>query len=252
MRKHEQELISALAEGTLDDASEAHALIESSEKLRAEYEAQKAAFDALRGAGTAKMTDQERATLRRDLWTELRTEPIGTPARTGRWYLRRPALVAAALVFVVGSAAVLNQQAAQQTADGVFSDVSSNLATGLESSEREALGDAAAGAADQITEDDMAEAPTTPTDTGLLDEMAHAIREGQPLTAYRSSLEAADPGEQSACLTAAGLTDHVVLGEIDTQEGLMLLVASPQEELEATTPISFVDPESCEVVYTAS
>src|ERR687892_348665 len=100
MRDQDLELIAALVEGRLDDETEARALIASSAEAREEYEAQKRAYESLAAMGTAHLTETERATLHRDLWTELRGGD--TPERTKTpWYVRWSP-VAAGLFVVVG------------------------------------------------------------------------------------------------------------------------------------------------------
>ncbi len=107
MRDHELELIAALAEGRLEDESEARALIASSAEHLAEYEAQKLAFETLRSTPPAAMTDIERAALHRDVWTELRS-PVPVGASGNPWYYRWMP-VAAGMFVVVGLVAVINQ-----------------------------------------------------------------------------------------------------------------------------------------------
>lgn len=106
MRDHDLELIAALVEGRLDDEAEARALIASSAEHAEEYEAQKLAYDALSSLGTASMSETESAALRRDLWTSLRATPAAKSANP--WWYRWTA-VAAGLLVVGGSVAVLNQ-----------------------------------------------------------------------------------------------------------------------------------------------
>ncbi|MEE8375042.1 MAG: hypothetical protein V3S26_01805, partial [Acidimicrobiia bacterium] len=106
MRKHEIELITALAEGTLDDETQARALIESSNKARVEYEAQKTTLAALADVQPAVMSDIEKATLHRDIWTALKAQPVAVK-KTAPWYYRW-SYAAAGLFLVVGLFAVLN------------------------------------------------------------------------------------------------------------------------------------------------
>jgi len=104
MNRRELELLAALAEGRLEDEREALSLVESSPEHLAEYEAQKAAVQALRSAPAAELTEHERAALRRDVWAALRAAPAPAASRARRW-----APAAAVVVAVVGSAVVLNQ-----------------------------------------------------------------------------------------------------------------------------------------------
>ena len=107
MGKNEIELIAALAEGRLEDESEARALIASSEKYRVEYEAQKTALDALGEVATTRMTDVEKAALHRDVWTALSAEPV-QGKKAAPWYFRW-SYAAGALFLLVGLVAVLSQ-----------------------------------------------------------------------------------------------------------------------------------------------
>jgi hypothetical protein len=87
MRERDLDLIVALVEGRLEDEEEARALIESSSKHRLEYEAQKTAYQALSSAGTASLSETERAGIRRDVWSDLRSRPTPVvPANP--WYYR--------------------------------------------------------------------------------------------------------------------------------------------------------------------
>jgi len=104
MNRRELELLAALAEGRLEDEREALSLVESSPEHLAEYEAQKAAVQALRSTPAAELTEHERAALRRDVWAALRPTPAPAAPRARRW-----APAAAVVVAVVGSAVVLNQ-----------------------------------------------------------------------------------------------------------------------------------------------
>jgi|GEM_PF-1279122 len=104
MNRRELELLAALAEGRLEDEREALSLVKSSPEHLAEYEAQKAAVQALRSAPAAELTEHERAALRRDVWAALAAGAAPAAPRARRW-----APAAAAVVVVVGSAVVLNQ-----------------------------------------------------------------------------------------------------------------------------------------------
>jgi len=96
--------MAALAEGRLEDESEARSLIESSPDHLAEHEAQKAAIEALRSAPAAALTEHERAALRRDVWAGLNAGSAPAAPRRRRW-----APAAVVVVLVIGSAVVLNR-----------------------------------------------------------------------------------------------------------------------------------------------
>lgn len=106
MSRREIELVTALAEGVLEDESEARALIERSARLRSIYEEQKLAVEALQSLPQASLTESEKSDLRRDVWTALRApETTPTPARL------RPAVLGYVAVFAlvsVGLVVVLN------------------------------------------------------------------------------------------------------------------------------------------------
>jgi len=114
MSRREIELITALAEGSLEDETEARALLERSSRLRTIYEEQKTAFDALSSLPAAALSESESAALRRDVWTALTTtsiEPVKNPR--GRWAWGYAAVFVFALV---GLAAVLNGMTAEDGA----------------------------------------------------------------------------------------------------------------------------------------
>lgn len=126
MRDQELELIAALVEGRLEDETEARALITSSIEAREEYETQKLAHDALQAMGTARLGEDERAALHRDVWTDLRAG-APTPKTRRPWYYRWVP-VAAALFLVVGLAAVLSG-GGEETAR-LLGEISSDLGAG--------------------------------------------------------------------------------------------------------------------------
>lgn len=103
MRDEELDLIAALAAGDLDPAAaaEAEALVARGGQAREEYEAQLLANAALADAGAARMTDLERARLRRAVTAEIiAPAAAGDMPRSLRWL--RPLAIAAATVVVVG------------------------------------------------------------------------------------------------------------------------------------------------------
>jgi hypothetical protein len=246
MREHETELIAALVEGRLEDESEARALIESSEEARAEYQAQRIALEALSGVGPAEMTEHERAALRRDVWTALRIgEGSGTPARMP-WYLRW-SYVAAALFVVVGLVAVLSQAGGDDSGDDAVQLAADTATTTLADSgaTRAQDGDEAFEESDEQSEamtdgaDALEAAPAI--DTNQMSEYATQLRSGE--------LDLPEETEgQDECLESAGLTDHRVVAEIE-METRYLVVLPADESPGAETPITFVDADTCEVVF---
>lgn len=253
MNKHEVELISALAEGALEDETEARLLIASSPELRAEYETQKTAIAALRQVPTASLTEHERSELRRGVWTQLRAQPaegrVSTP-----WYYRW-STAAAGLVLVVGLVAVLNQSdspvAESLAADGVSAELSAETGVVTTSLAGE---EAADGAAAPLARESAAadvDSGISEEVTGFLAEVAARTRLGSAESLTYSATQA--PAKQSLelCVAAAGLEDHEVIGQLEFSPETTYIVTAPSEvDLESDTPISFVDAETCELIYT--
>ena len=247
MHEHPLDLIAALADGSLGDEAEARALVESCQICRAEYVAQTEVIEWLATVHTVEMTDLEKATLHRDLWTELRNEPAKRSAMP--WW-QRLSYVAAGLLVAVGLVGVLNS--------GV-------LGGGAESDETpiaEAFGEAteeapfvAQGSDDGESQPEMttattaaAEATTTAaadaggeTLTVPFEELADEARAKQSDRATEGV--DADFGE---CLTRVGLTDHVVVEEIDLDRTYLLVM---RRDPEAEPVVTFVVVPACEVVY---
>lgn len=263
MREHELELIAALVEGRLEDESEARALIDSSPELREEYEAQKLAYETLQGAGTASLRETERAALHRDIWTELRSGAAQPVSKTP-WYYRW-APVAAGLLVVVGLVSVLGQ-GGDDAGEETFTLAADSAATTTTVADSGAAGGDAApsdGEQAETTSDDDAESDET-ADADTLSEEAHNVyrREADLLRqgVYGERLQSYDSADTTleACVEESGLDGHRILATLsapmegtDTPEDeRRLAVASPEGAQLETAPISFVDLEACEVVYT--
>jgi hypothetical protein len=264
MRKHEIELIVALAEGSLEDETEARALIESSQKARSEYEAQKTALDALASVPSAELADIEKAALHRDIWTALSARP-GVAQKTTPWYYRW-SYAAAGLFVVVGLIAVLNT--------GAFSSEDASLerlGSAQESGSESTLASGGTVQADEGT-DKGAEAPSLADDAGdgaadvadpvveFFRENASRVRSGQ----FNAALAVPENDQEtiadqySACISRAGLDDYETLGEITFAEaesyGLNpetpYLVAVPTAApLDENTPVAFVELPTCAQIY---
>jgi hypothetical protein len=261
MRKHEIELITALAEGTLDDETQARALIESSNKARVEYEAQKTTLAALADVQPAVMSDIEKATLHRDIWTALKAQPVAVK-KTAPWYYRW-SYAAAGLFLVVGLFAVLNT-------DGFSGDdaATEELATSRDVGEA-ADTTIAAGGADQGAEaPSIAENGATADDAvsedpivGFFTREASKVRAGQFATAAGSEADEQQSvfDEQAECLLQAALEGYEAVGQVSFAEaenfGLdpdtAYLVAVPTaEQLGEDTPVAFVEADTCALVHT--
>lgn len=265
MRDHDLELIAALVEGRLEDETEARALIASSAEAREEYEAQRLAYESLRALGAAHLTEAERATLHRDVWTELRTEGA-TKGAKAPWYYRWAA-VAAGLFVVVGLLAVLSGQEAGDTFDEIAGQLSGD-----------GEGDAAAtttaaGAADMDSGRDDAEAESAPTETteapsegttaadasddenaAFYEAEAARVRRGA-FTTYLRTFEESEGAEVDVCLEEAGLIDYLPVATVkdpdpETSDGEeSLVVAAPEQTALAEAPLAFVDLDPCHLIH---
>lgn len=260
MRDHELELIAALAEGRLDDEAEARALLESAPEYREEYEAQKLALEALSRAGTAAMSEVERASLHRDLWTELRDEPAAVSRSRNPWSLRLGA-VAAGLFVMVGLVAVLSQGGADQgeSFDELAADVADSPATTAAAADDDARGAGDEADEPQTLEDssgagDGSAAPADASAAAYYSEVADGVRAGE----FTESLESYDARSSQAadeCLDRAGLEGHQAVGtltppaEMNDGGDLQLVVAVPEGTELADSPVAFVDLESCQLIY---
>lgn len=246
MRSHEIDLITALAEGSLPDESEARALIESSPEARAAYEDQLLAIESLAVLAGADLTGAESAELRRDIWTGLRSP---SSSQRSPWW-SRVAVAGGALVVAFGLFAVLTNQL----------------------SEREAA--SLEGGGEVSTLDDGATAPTdgaagvTTTAGATAEERADLqffTMASEEIRDQSINGETFDPEEQgqkldelSACVERAGLTDQRIIGEVDEPEAAagdeatrsFIAVVPADMDLDEDTPVTFVDPVECVVVHT--
>jgi hypothetical protein len=280
MRDHDLELIAALVEGRLEDETEARALLESSPELLAEYEAQRLAYEALRGLGPMTLSDTERARLHRDVWTELRSDTQAQPARRP-WYYTW-ASVAAGLFVVVGLVTVLNQNLGGGD-EGVFLAADQTTALLDAPTEEGAQSDAGGGdgAAPEIT-DDSGDGPTATTmaasespPVAQLSAEAENLRQGE----FAGDLEpygedATRSSAIEACVERANLNGYEVAALLTPSEDTAVSTTNAGDELDgsttttvaevtedrlavavpagadpATAPVAFVDLTTCEVVY---
>lgn len=284
MRDQDLELIAALVEGRLDDDSEARALIASSSEAREEYEAQKRAYDTLSALGTAHLTEAERATLHRDLWTELRGGV--TPKRAkAPWYLRWSP-VAAGLFVVVGIVAVLSgggddagliTLTGGEAADGGAATTSTAAADAGGDAELFEDEEAATATTEAMSEGTTALAPAAETADFSAD--AAKVRagdfSGDRVSAFTTARS--DDTTLQTCvdeaLAPAGLAGYELVAMVTTPDEAAspptddttttttaetsttgpdtadVAVAVPEGEEPATAPLAFIDVQTCELVH---
>ncbi len=262
MRKHEIDLIAALAEGTLEDETEARALVASSGKARSEYEAQKTALNALASVPTSTLTDSEKAALHRDIWTQLKAQPVAAKKATP-WYFRW-SYAAAGLFLVVGLVAVLNTDGFSGGDDAATEE----LAAPLDAGETADTAVAAAGGDERAEAPSIAKDGASADDAELDDPMVGFFRREASKVRAGQFATAADTGgdeqqsvldKQAECLLRADLEGYKAVGEVSFAEaedfGLdpdtSYLVAVPTaEQLGEDTPIAFVEAATCSVAHT--
>ncbi|MBW3666216.1 MAG: hypothetical protein KY394_01345 [Actinobacteria bacterium] len=250
MRERERELIAALAEGSLEDETEARALLEASPEARAEYQLQRHALEALSTASPTEMTDLERARLHGELWTRLRAEKAKTRSTVGIYGW---SLAAAALFVVVGLAAVLGGGllGGQGAATDTFEEIASGLSDTTAAAEMATEETQAGEEAEAFAAGDSESAAVTEEAQDYFEEEATRLRSDESLG------RAADGGdEDSGCLERAELFDHEVVDVVGEDpaalvEGRYLAAVPAGAEIEPATPIHFVDSDTCELVYTA-
>jgi hypothetical protein len=251
MHEHSLDLIAALADGSLSDEAEARALIETCQECRAEYHAQTEVIAWLATAPAVEMTDLEKAGLHRDLWTELRNQPVKRSATP--WW-QRLSYIAAGLFVTVGLVGVLNsgvlggggEAAATTTAAGAeaFDEAPAEeevpfVAQGSDDGE---------SAPEMTTETTAAATETTAAAAGEdsltipFEELADEARARQNDRVVAESTDA----DFEECLTRIGLDDHVVVDEVDLDQAYLLVM---RKDPEAERVVTFVVLPACEVVY---
>ncbi|MGH8915015.1 MAG: hypothetical protein ACRDZM_10940 [Acidimicrobiia bacterium] len=250
MHDHDQDLIAALADGSLDDETEGRALIESCDDCLSEYQDQVEILTLLASTPTAHMTDLERAALHRDLWSELNkpaTRPSSPP-----WWLRW-SYVAAGLFVTIGLVSVLSGQTLFGEAANRAAEVSETF-----SETGSGLGDSSGGAEEaplyglDSAEEDAESATTTAAasaDTSLpypfaeLADDARAKRASGEDGSFEGTTARDDVEE---CLQMTGLDDQRVVDQLDLDQ--RYLVVMPEDEAKGST-VTFIDIDDCEIVY---
>lgn len=259
MRERELDLIAGLAERTLEDETEARALIESSQRHRFEYEAQKTAIEALRSVEPAQLSDHERAALHRDVWTELQARP--TDAARSPWYYRWAYVAGGLLIVTIGLGTILS--GGGDDATDTFAEVSAGLAddTATETATTESASGAEMGGDGQEGSASAPLAPLSSRFTELFDESARLARSGD-LQALDTAGEAgADEAvsEHAECLAQTELSEYQVLGEISVEvarefgleaETPYIIAVPAGVALGPDTPVAFIESGTCIVVHT--
>ena len=245
MHDHDLDLIASLAEGSLDDPTEARILVETCPECRQEYDTQVTTIAALSTIEPVTMTELERAALHRDLWSELRNQPV-KKAATPWWY--RLSYSAAGLFVVVGLIAVVNQLGSGDSgASETFSEVSSGLDAGSDGQTASPLAgeESAESTIAESTDSTMVAADSGEGNAPDFKTLADEAR----LQQLPSSVQAtASTPENRDCVNAAGLENQEVVGTVEADRTYLIAVAN-DENLDAETPVNFVDATTCEVAH---
>jgi hypothetical protein len=248
MHDHDLDLIASLADGSLDDPTEARALIETCPECRGEYEAHLSVIVALATMEPVTMSDFERAALHRDLWTELRSQPAKTSA-TPWWY--RFSYAAAGLFVLVGLVAVVNQLGSGGSGPTeTFSDVSSELDAGSDGQTASPLAGEESAESTDSTIAESTDSTMTAADSGGgnspdFETLANEARLQQLPPSVRAT---ASTSEDLDCVNAAGLENQEVVGTVEADRKYLIAVAN-DEDLDADTAVNFVDAATCEVSH---
>ena len=244
MHEHPLDLIAALADGSLSDEAEARALIETCQECRDEYRAHTEVIAWLAAAPAAEMTDLEKASLHRDLWTELRDEPTRSSAMP--WW-QRLSYVAAGLLVVVGLVGVLNNS---MLGGGAESGATTTAAAqAFDEAPTEELPFVAQGNDDGEATPEMT-TETTGAAEGAgeeslpvpFEELADEARANQ---ADRVAAQGID-GDTEECLARISLDEHLVVDEVELDRTYLLVMPVDPE---AEPIVTFVVMPECEIVY---
>ena len=266
MRERDLDLIAGLVEGRLEDETEARALIASGPEFQSEYEAQKLAYDTLSNVSPATLTEAERSTLHRDLWTELRSEGATTTTRARNPWYYRWAPVAAGMFVVVGLVAVINQGGGDDagieaaTATTAVADAADESAgSGGDTAEPAPMDGGSVDVAELLSQD-FARA-LSDTDVAYYEAEAEKVRSGDLEGAQSFDEETAQSGRIQACLETANLEGFRAIGassattedgdgESEVPEGVSPYIAAIQEGSNPEdAPIAFVDLFTCDLIY---
>lgn len=244
MHEHDLDLIAALADGSLEDESEARSLVESCEVCREEYRAQSEVLSLLVAMPSVGMTDLERAALHRELWTELRAEP----QRRGIPLWQRWSYVAAGLFVAVGLVGALNaglggSTQGAETTSAELADTSADLAGSPASEEpRTFSGEDSAidggGETEGATTTAAAAESTVPPFTDLAAEVRSRRAEDET---YTQSVD----DDLEECLTQLGLDDQLVVDEVELDQRYLALMSEDPDD----RTVTFVSVADCVVAH---
>ena len=249
MREQDRDLILAFVAGELTDPSDALALIDGSEEARHEYETQLAVRESLQSVEPVTMSATEKAAIRRDTWTALRTE-TATPLKSPWYYRWVP--VAAAGVLAVGVTGVLVQQddadeaaTFQEVASNLSGDGDSSITTAADAAPTEAAsGEAAGGAAES-------EEAETVADLALYSAAIIELRDELSTGDDARLFSRPDDEELVSCLERSGLVDHVLVELLEPPRvpgEEPIIVAAPAGVDAAEAPLTLVSADTCEIV----
>jgi hypothetical protein len=206
------------------------------------------------------MSDIEKSTLRRDVWTKFKAQPAATK-KTAPWYYRW-SYAAAGLFLIVGLFAVLNTDgfsgndaATEELAtsrDGGEAADTTVVAGGAEGAEAPSIAEDGASIADAVSADEIID---------LFAQEASKVRAGQFATAAASGNDEQQSvlDKQAECLLRADLEGYEAIGELrladakdfglDPDTAYLIAVPTAQE-LGEDTPVAFVEAETCALVHT--
>jgi hypothetical protein len=242
MHEHDLDLIAALADGSLEDETEARALVASCEVCRAEYTAQTEVIAWLASAPPVTLTDVEKASLHRDLWTELRSEPV---KQTGTPWWRTLSYVAAGLFVVVGLAGVLGNDAIDFGGETAATIAAADSTGGDGAPAEEAPFLASGEIEDELQESAPDTTLAATAEGGLAVPFAELAEETRAAQAERVQTQSLD-ADREECLARAGLHEHVVVDEIELDRAYLLVMP---EDPDAEPIVTFVVLPGCEIVY---